>query len=254
MTTFTSIDFGEGLEMGVSGPPLAEGPLPALFYFALSAKDSLCLDPYNQPVAYLSSRQLRVFSVTLPFHEPPRQPQDALAHWAQAFLQGHDILAPFIHSVVRVIEKIAHLGYASKIAVAGLSRGALIATHIAAHSTLVQYILGFAPLTRLGKAREFQEFSHHSLIDAYDIHHRLAQLIGKPLRFYIGNRDERVGTAACFSVIEQLAEASYQSKIRSPQVELVIFPSIGHQGHGTPKEIFEQGAEWISQKIEAANA
>ncbi len=250
MTTFTSIDFGEGLEMGVSGPPLTEGPLPALFYFALSAKDSLCQGPYNQPVAYLSSRRLRVFSVTLPFHQPPLDPQDALTHWAQAFLQGHDILAPFIHNVVRVIEKIAQLGYSSKMAVAGLSRGALIAAHVAAHSTLVQYILGFAPLTRLGKAREFREFAPHSLIDAYDTHNLLARLIGKPLRFYIGNRDERVGTASCFSVTQQLTEASYQSKIRSPQVELVIFPSIGYHGHGTPKEIFEQGAEWICQKLE----
>jgi esterase FrsA len=83
--------------------------------------------------------------------------------------------------------------------------------------------------------------------------HLIDKLIGKNLRFHIGNRDELVGTAACFSFIEQLAEASYQNRIRSPQAELIVYPAIGYLGHGTPKAIFEQGAEWLSQKLEAVD-
>lgn len=243
--------------MGVSGPPLTEGPLPALFYFALSAKDSLCQDPYNQPVVYLSRRRLRVFSVTLPFHEAPQDPQDALTNWARSFAEGHDILAPFFERVVKVIEKIVSNGYAipDRIGAAGLSRGAFVAAHIAARTSLICHILGYAPLTKLGKARGIRESlpAHSPAVAAYDLHHLIEKLIGKNLRFFIGNRDELVGTASCFSFIEQLAEASYMHRIRSPQAELVIYPSIGYQGHGTPKEIFEQGAEWMSQKLEVSH-
>ncbi len=254
--SYTSIDFGENLEMGFSGPPLEEGALPALFYFALSAKDSLTLDPYNQPVAYLAKKRLRVFSITLPFHEPPLDPQHALAGWSNAFAEGRDILSPFIDAVVNVIAKISSHGYIheGQIGVAGLSRGAFIASHIAARSPLIQHILGYAPLTKLSRARGFSLPGHHPAVAKYDVHHLISSLIGKNVRFHIGNRDVLVGTAACFSFIEQLAEASYQNKIRSPQAELIVFPSIGYQGHGTPKEIFEQGAEWMSQKLGAAHA
>jgi esterase FrsA len=178
-----------------------------------------------------------------------------LKQWAKAFAEGHDILAPFIDGAVKVIEKIAALGYASPdhIGVAGLSRGALIAAFIAARSPLIRHILGFAPLTRLAKARDFKDFPHPSAIAGYDMRHLIDKLIGKNLRFHIGNRDELVGTAACFSFIEQLAEASYQNRIRSPQAELIVYPAIGYLGHGTPKAIFEQGAEWLSQKLEAVD-
>jgi len=255
MTTYTSIDFGEGLEMGVSGPPLSEGSMPALFYFALSAEDSLCLRPYNRPAEYLANRLLRVFSVTLPFHKTSGEPQEALTHWVSSFAEGRNILAPFFEAVIKVIEKIAHLGYAAadQIGVAGLSRGAFIATHVAARCSLIKHILGFAPLTRLSKSRTFAESVRHSFLDALDIHHLISSLIGKNLRFYIGNRDHLVGTGSCFSFIEQLADASYEAKIRSPQAELIIFPSIGFLGHGTPPEIFDQGAEWIGQKLSVAN-
>lgn len=258
MNTYSSIDAGVDLQVGISGPPLSEGPLPALFYFALSAKDSLCLDPFNQPVVHIARHhhRLRVFSITLPFHEPPLVPQEALTAWAQAYAQENDILAPFMHQTLQAIQNINTLGYCLPYAIsaAGLSRGAFIATHIGARSSLIQNILGFAPLTQLSKAKEFQDLQHLPAVTAYNLEHQIPHLIGKNLRFYIGNHDERVGTHACFSFIEQLTENSYQNRIRSPQVELIIYPSIGYQGHGTPKAIFEKGATWISQQMEKNHA
>lgn len=91
-----------------------------------------------------------------------------------------------------------------------------------------------APLTH------FLDFKLKSLIP---------HLIGKKLRFYIGNHDTRVGTANCFQFIEALAEASFQNRISSSDVELIIGPSIGHQGHGTSKEIFTKGADWMAEKL-----
>lgn len=252
MNTFSLIEVDENLEIGMSGPPLEHGPLPALFYFALSARDSLTLDPFNQPVIHLLNiGKMRVFSITLPFHEPPREPQDALTHWAQSFLDHHDILDPFLTSAVSAIEKIASAGYTSshKIGVAGLSRGAFIASHVAARSPLVHSVLGFAPLTQLHKTKEFASLTDDPRVMSYSISHQIPQLVGKNLRFYMGNRDERVGTARCFSFIQNLTEHSYQNKIRSPQVELILYPSIGFLGHGTPQAIFENGAEWILKQL-----
>jgi hypothetical protein len=38
-------------------------------------------------------------------------------------------------------------------------------------------------------------------------------------------------------------------KTRVAQVELLIYPSIGQMGHGTPPEIFKQGADWIASHL-----
>ncbi len=259
MALYTSVDFGENLEIGFSGPPLEEGPLPTLFYFALSARDTLCVDPYNQPVVYLSDRKLRIFSITLPFHESPRDPHKALIEWFNAFTERHDILAPFIDAVTKVIINIERAGHLlpNKVGIAGLSRGALIAAHIAARSSFIHHFVGYAPLTQLGQARGFASTEHlgsvGDLIAHYNMANLIPSLIGKNVRFHVGNRDVLIGTGTCFSFVEELTEACYQNKIRSPQVELIVYPSIGYLGHGTPKAIFEQGAEWMRQKLESQN-
>lgn len=35
----------------------------------------------------------------------------------------------------------------------------------------------------------------------------------------------------------------------SPKVELFIHPSIGFEGHGTAKDIFHHGAQWIAEQL-----
>ena len=42
------------IQLEYLGPSINLGPLPAVFYFALSATDSLSLDPFDQPAVYLS--------------------------------------------------------------------------------------------------------------------------------------------------------------------------------------------------------
>ena len=76
--------------------------------------------------------------------------------------------------------------------------------------------------------------------------HLVEQLVGKNLFFFIGNRDKRVGTRECYQFIEALTEASYAHGLRSPPVQLKIYPSIGHKGHGTPPEIFRAGSTWLA--------
>lgn len=231
------------------GPPLEEGPLPAVLYFALSAKESLHLDPFNQPARFLTSYPLRVFSFTLPGHHLP--PTEALHHWALEIGKGHDVISEFCNHVLETIEDLIakNIIIEGKLAAAGLSRGGFIACHLAAKTRLISTILGFAPLTQLDFAKEFEGMD----VSSFNLSHLTTKLSDRTLRFYIGNRDIRVGTANCFHFISDLTEAAYHKKIRSSPIELIIGPSIGHQGHGTPPHVFKDGADWLAGKLGCAD-
>src|ERR1700722_17508177 len=126
-----SIPLHPSFEIAYTGPDLSAGPLPALFYFALSAQDSLGLDPFNQPVKYLSSLPMRIFSMTLPGHENQLPPTEALDVWAQEMGRGHDVVSDFVQKVKMAVEMLTgqNVLMPDRIAVAGLSRGAFIAVH-----------------------------------------------------------------------------------------------------------------------------
>ncbi len=233
------------------GPALDAGPLPSVFYFSLNAKESLGLDPYNQPALFLAQFPIRVFSLTLPGHEDGKQATQALHHWATSYKHHQDVIDTFLKQALVAIEYLHRhdLLLPGQTAVAGLSRGAFIASHLAARSPLISHILGFAPLTALSFSADFAEIKDSPVIRALDLNTIIPQLVGKTLRFYIGNHDTLVSTAKCFQFVDELSQASYKEKIRSPQVELNVYPSIGHKGHGTPKEIFHSGALWLTKKL-----
>ncbi len=214
------------------GSHLDVGPLPAAFYFSLSAEDSLGLDPFNQPVQFLSNLPMRVFSLTLPEHEEKKDPHKAMHAWAE----NPYLIEEFLKTAKKVIYRLLEKGVLipEQLAVSGLSRGGFIAAHLAAEVPELKTILAFAPLTRFADM---------------DIEHLCPKLFDRKVRFYIGNHDTRVGTDHCFQFIHKLSQTAFEHKNRSPQVELIISPSIGHQGHGTPKEIFFQGAEWLAKQL-----
>lgn len=186
---------------------------------------------------------MRVFSRTLPFHGPGFDNQEAMGHWAHELAGNHNLFAPFIQETQKEIQGLiresvidpAHLG------VMGLSRGAFVAAHLAAKEPLIKTLLGFAPLTALT--------GDHPLFHTLSLENIAHALIGKRVRFYIGNRDERVKTASCFSLIEHLADLNWHHGHRSPPVELIISPSIGYKGHGTPPEVFRDGARWLCTSL-----
>jgi esterase FrsA len=236
-------------DLSYLGPDLSEGPLPALFYFALSAEESLQVDPFNQPAAVLSHLRLRIFSIDLPAHGPEFSAVQAIGVWAAEFTLGRDPITPFLHKVQHQIEALAVKGAFTEIAVMGLSRGAFIACHVAARLPEIRTILGFAPLTQLTFAKEFKEIKENPKAEALNASHLVDALANKTIRFYIGNLDKRVSTHRCFHFIETLCETAYHRKVRSPPIELILKPSIGHQGHGTSKEVFHEGAYWIADKL-----
>lgn len=240
-----------GTSIYYTGPSLEEGKLPALFYFALSGPESLGLDPYNQPVVALSESAIRVYSITLPFHGPGFENKQAMGRWAQEIEQGHNLIALFIQQVSEVVSFLIASDYIDPehLAVAGLSRGGFMATHLAAADPRFRFLLGFAPATDISMLSEFKNISHHSFLHALDLAQLIPQLVHTSIRFYIGNRDELVGTQSCVSFLLNLTEAAYLNGIRSPPIELIMTPSIGHKGHGTSPQAFYEGAAWIRTQL-----
>ncbi len=239
------------VEVGHIGPPLEEGRLPAVIYFALSAQESLELDPYNQPAVYLEKHNCRVFSFNLPYHGPNLNALDAIGAWAKAFEEGEDPLTPFIEKVIFALNELIDRGLIlrEKIGLMGLSRGGFIASLLATQFPDIHAIVGFAPMTELTGASEFADLHNHKLASCLNLENHIETLCTQKIRFYIGNRDIRVSTNKCFQLVQNLTEAAFQKGERSPPIELIISPSIGHMGHGTSKELFESGAHWIGKKL-----
>lgn len=233
------------------GPPLESGPLPAVFYFALSALDSLTLDPFNQPVVELAKDEnLRVFSMTLPGHEPPLKKEEAIAYWASHVKDNHDIITPFLNDACKAIEWLIEDGSikAETTALMGLSRGGFIATHLAARMPSIDKVIAFAPVTKIEISKEFEEVKDHPIVRSLDLSRHMQKLCSKKLRFFIGNRDTRVGTKHCFEFISELAKLKEELREKKGSFHLTLKDSIGYLGHGTSQEVFCEGAR-IARKL-----
>ncbi len=242
----TRLEPPSGLTIFHRGPSLDKGALPVFIYFALSGSESLELDPYNQCVKFLEQYQIRIFSFSLPGHPIGADHRHGMAQWSAGLLQSAEYLEEFLQQAVENIDYLISQGLIdiNRISTGGLSRGGFIATHLAARHNHIRTVLGFSPLTALRCLHEFDQLPQ-DFLDQINLEKQIPLLIGKSIRYYIGNRDMRVGTKTCFDFMQKLTEASFSSGIRSPNCELTIYPSIGHKGHGTPPNIFNDGANWI---------
>ncbi len=248
MSVKTKLLPSSNLQLAYIGPSLDQGPLPALFYFALSAQDSLSLDPFNQPALFMHEQfpSIRIFSMTIPGHEKPLLKENAINYWADNLRQNIDLISPFITQVCETIDYLLEKNVIiqNKIALAGLSRGAYIATLVGAKHPLCRYILGFAPLTELNHLKEFHSLKDNSLLN---LMYYLDPLSSKTLRYYIGTRDTRVGTHHAFHLITSLANYAYDHRHREGSFELILGNSIGLMGHGTSSDVFKNGIDWIAK-------
>ena len=229
------------------GPPLSSGPLPAVFYFSLSAEESLSLDPFNQPALRLAELGVRVFSITLPAHHGAFPHPHAMQEWLEDIQTGGKVIGDFIATCTASIDYLIEQGWIDphRIGAAGLSRGAYIAFLLAAEDQRVRSVAGFSPLTRFAALDDVSDSPMKQVILS-DLKNYADRLSNKKVKVYIGNNDTRVSTSSCYGFIEALTHSAVSHKHRPPPIEMVIYPSIGHKGHGTPKHIFESGAEWLA--------
>ncbi len=246
------IENEDHLKIACIGPDISLGPKPAIFYFALSEKESLSLSPFNHPVKFIleQNSDCRVFSITIPGHEEGLEKEKAISYWAQKLQLGDDILSDFFQRATNCINNMIKSGQLipGKIAFMGLSRGAFVASHMAAQMPNVKIVLGFAPLTKLTAAKEFSAMQSEQ-IQNLNLLNLIPQLYDKTIRFYIGNNDTRVSTSKCFQFIESLAKYAAENRLRTSPIELHITPSIGFMGHGTSDKTFLSGASWILERL-----
>jgi hypothetical protein len=238
------------------GKGFEEGPLPAFFYFSLSGEESLILHPYAQPAQILKELPLRIFSFTLPGHNKPQDKFHAIEFWAQQMALGNPIIDDFIEDVLRSIEWLIaiHLVDPLYMVTGGLSRGAFTATLLSMREKRMKALLGFAPLISLEEVEEFKKprnsTSLKDQLQKLNLAAHIEELFHlKGLRFYIGNRDTRVNTDACYTFVREFTEKAYTQKNRQTQCELILYPSIGFKGHGTPSEIFLEGSLWLKKYL-----
>ncbi|MCH9634402.1 MAG: hypothetical protein S4CHLAM7_11510 [Chlamydiae bacterium] len=226
------------------GADIQKKEYPTLLYFSLSGPESLTLSPYNQIASELAQENCRVLSVTLPGHHEGQDKHKAMDYWAKN-LEELDF---FLKDMHELLSDFFEKGWieSNRFAVAGLSRGGWIATHLLSHPQ-VKIALGLAPVTDLSFLSEFNNDS--PLLEKLSLHHLYDQLVGKTLRYYIGNRDLKVGTKESFEFTQKLTEIAYNQRVRSPEVELIISPSTGHFGHGTLPGTFHSAACWLKKKI-----
>jgi predicted esterase len=247
-------ELAPGLSFTYLGPPLDQGPLPALFYFSLSAEDSLTLAPFNTPVTYLTHLlhdNLRIFSMTIPGHENNLPKEKAIEYWIQKIREGVDPIFPFIRQICDVIDYLLNqqVIVEDKIVFSGLSRGGYIATLVAAKHQACNTVLGFAPLTEINPSKGLEDLIDNPLAMSLSLPTYLENLIHTKIRYYIGNRDTRVGTKLAFEFITNLADLAYEHRAKEGSFELIIYPSTGFMGHGTPDEIFKDGCLWIQKEL-----
>lgn len=233
--------------------PKGSGPLPTLVYFALSAKNSLTLDPFNQPVRFLLQENIRLLSITLPDHHEGEDPQIAMKKWAERLYSNPHFFDEYVGECKETLFSLIQQGIIDpeKIALAGLSRGGFTALRLSAEAEIFKTVLAFAPLVDLKSLSEFRDGLSDEVMENLSLKTLIPRLVGKNIRIQIGNRDTRVGTAPAYFFVEELVEHSFIEGIRSPPVELVLTPSIGHKGHGTSEDSFRRGALWLKNRLDS---
>ncbi len=232
------------------GPDIVQGDqVPCLVYLALSAKESLQIDPFCQIATFLQSYPVRIVSLDLPFHGEGMMSNEGITKWAEALERDEDLLATFLDALETSLRLFFSHISPSRIAVAGLSRGGFLASHIAARIQEISSLLAFAPLTDPSRCLELIPVQESPLLKKLDLQFLTHSLASKNIRVYIGNRDQRVHTDSCYAWVRSLVEEAFSQKIKSPSIEFFLKPSIGYMGHGTSKESFEEGALWIVKQL-----
>jgi predicted esterase len=213
------------------GPDLSVS-CKTVLYFSLSREDSLHAKPFCHPAEMLAHAGFRVLSATLPFHEKNERPDNIKSLWG-----AHtDVIREYLDTLEISLIELGHL-ISEPIGVMGLSRGAFIASHLAATLPQITTLLGFAPLCHLEGDENL------------DLFHLAPRLTKKKIRFYIGHKDTLVKTELALSSCAHFIDAAKKDKIDPPSIDCVVKPSVGREGHGTLDTTFKEGVLWMKENL-----
>jgi len=237
-----------GVEFGIWGR-IDNTPQPSLIVLASTVEDTLS-DPYfrqcgNQLAG--ESGWLCV-SIDLPCHGSRQRDGEpgGLTGWRSRVENGEDFVKAFNRRLSGVLDHLIRHGYSDpkRVAACGTSRGGFLAVHFAAADKRVSCVAGFAPVTDLGKLREFKGIEDNALAQKLSLANHAANLAKRSVWIVIGDQDQRVSTDAAIGLARQLTAAKCV-------VELHVMPE--PRGHTTPKGAPEMAARWISSRFELAD-
>ncbi len=231
-----TLSLSSGAKISFLGPPLDVGPLPALFYFTMSHKDSPLQDPYNQVLIPLHGAPIRIFSWDLPFHPVGVDQNEGLEAWKRAHDKNEDFLTPFVEESIGYLNELKERGVLipGAVTAAGLSRGAMAAFRMASATDLMDGVVAFAPLVQF----------HGLSLENY-----AEPLAKKWIRGFVSFNDERVQTEKVVHFFQKIGEVAKKQRVINPDIQLLLYPSIGFKGHGTPEEIFIAGGQILLKRL-----
>ena len=244
-----------GTRFGVLGTRVSS-PAPTLFVFVTNIEDSLTVQTCNE----VRKRGYLCVSLDLPFHQGPGSPAlppnspEGLSGWAVAIRNGEAMVPEFVSKVSQVLGYLIREGYTDpqKAAVAGISRGAFVAMHVAAADPRFKCAIGVSPVTDLTELGEFTELKDNRLARALSLADIAEKLAGRPLWVSIGNNDTRVGTDKAIEFTRKVVAASVAGKKRTPaeviDVELHVMPWPGHGGT-LIGSAYDAAATWLLARV-----
>jgi dienelactone hydrolase len=220
-----------GIRFGLQGEK-GPAPAPTLFVFATTIEPALTSLTYNKVGGILAKHGYLCVSLDLPYH-----PGGELDGWAEATKMGERWLPEFVSKVSQILDYLIQEGYTDpqKVAVAGSSRGAFVAMHIAAADQRVKCAIGFVPVTDLTQLTEFAGLKDSEYAKSLSLMNVAGKLAGRPIWVAIGSNDERVNTDKAIEFTRKVVAASIARKPPTSaeyvDVELHVMPWPDHGGN-----------------------
>jgi dienelactone hydrolase len=216
---------------------------PALLLSLSSTRQSALEEhPYDIAAKAFLAAGHYVLSFDLPQHgERIDRHGEGIDGMCRAFLAGDDPFARVVADGVAAIDACMQrgIGVSGRVCVCGVSRAGYCALRLAAADARIAAATGLAPVTDWRELREWSAVRHRPEVAALALEHWAGQLGGKDISLLIGNRDDRVSTAACIRLSLLLVEAGDGQGGRS-ELHVVDAP-----GHALPDEWRMAGAQYL---------
>lgn len=239
-----------GVRFGTWGETTAT-PAPVFFILASTIEETLGTAYFRQAGNALAERGFICVSVDLPCHGAQLRASErpGLDGWRDRADQHENFVTTSNQRLREVLDHLIADGTADpeRITAGGTSRGGFLALQFAAADPRVSSVVAFAPVTDLTALREFHGTEDNPFVQSLSIIHQSPAFDARPVWVVIGDRDERVSTAAAISFVRAIT-ASALDRGLNPQAELHVLPE--PKGHTTPAGAPEQAAAWILSHLQ----